>query len=90
MSEQETSFIKLLKKWVIGGVASIISLMLVSMFWFYTSANGRLKALEKAQSEKVDISEFENYQNYQDLKDTYINQSLTEIKQDVKDIKNKL
>jgi hypothetical protein len=90
MSEQETSFIKLLKKWVIGGVASIISLMLVSMFWFYTSANGRLKALEKAQSEKVDISEFENYQNYQDLKDTYINRSLMEIKSDVKDIKNKL
>jgi hypothetical protein len=90
MSEQEAKFIILLKKWVIGGVASIISLMLVSMFWFYTSANGRLKALEKAQSEKVDISDFKSYQKYQDLKDNHINQTLTEIKLDVKDIKNSL
>lgn len=90
MSDQESQFIKLLKRWVIGGVASIISLMLVSMFWFYTSANGRLKALEKAQSEKVDMTDFMNYRNYQELKESYINKSLTEIKQDVKDIKNKL
>lgn len=90
MSDQEQKFIRLLKKWVIGGVGSIIGLMLVSMFWFYTSANGRLKALEKAQSEKVDVTDFQNYQNYQDLKESYMIQSLTEIKSDVKDIKNKL
>lgn len=88
MSNEEGQFIKLLKKWVIGGVASIISLMVVSMFWFYTSANGRLKKLEDSQCVKVDISDFNNYKEYQQLKDTYTNRSLDEIKQDLKDIKN--
>lgn len=90
MSEQEAQFIKILKKWVIGGVGSMISLILLSMFWFYTSANGRLKSLEKAQSEKLDVSDFKNYQNYQDLKETYMYEALNEMKSDLKDIKKSL
>jgi len=60
------------------------------MFWFYTSANGRLKALEEDQFNKLNISDFENYKDYQKLKDNYTTKSLDEIKIDLKDIKNKL
>lgn len=90
MSEEQSTFLKLIEKRLAYGVLSFIGLMLISMFWFYTSANGRLNALEKSQSEKVNQYEFENYQRYQNLKDKHINQSLTEIKSDVKDIKNSL
>jgi len=90
MSEQETNFLKQLRRWIIGGLVSFLSLIFVSMFWFYTSANGRLLTLEKSQREKVNVTDFKNYQDYQKLKQTYLNESLVEIKQDLKDIKSKI
>ena len=90
MSEQEQTFIRQLRTAIVGGVISFALLIIGSMFWFYTSANGRLKAIERTQGEKVNVTDFQNYQNYQDLKGTYLFEAITEIKGDIKEIKTDL
>ena len=88
MSEQENVFLGQLKKWIIGGLTGAISIVIASMVIFFLNANGRIVKIEETQSQKVNASDFQHYKDYQELKDSYIYQSIEEMKTDLKQLKN--
>ena len=87
MSERENEFLAQLKRWIIGGVTAATTVLISSMVIFYINANGRIEVIEKTQKQKVDVFEFNHYKQYQELKDSYIYESMEELKIDIKELK---
>lgn len=95
MTDQQ--FLQLAKRWIIGGISTIVGTVFITLFVFYSTAENRISDVEKKQNEllqiqasKLDKTEFLYYREVRDNVTNAIQEDLAEIKDDIKTIKNNL
>jgi uncharacterized membrane protein (DUF106 family) len=88
MSEQ--NLLNVIKKWVIGGVITLILTGVGGGLAFIALADKRISDLEKKQELKLDKQELKSYKELQKSENTHLAEDIKEIKEDIKNINEKL